>query len=217
MFQKQTLVRTDQSFTASTVRESHIAGNFSAYYGKPWSFKAVMSKQLKVGSQTQSLRKASWVCCHYPSYEWYHLLELVLFFFQIQGSRDDLSTAGGFQSQTAMKHANSVDTSFSKDVLNSIAGTNDRLNRHIGRFVCFSIHCAFCLEFMKDIINFLYHIQGNMACNVSLPFGCLWIDFLLWSCSTFTASLTLLLWNDASIQALRNPFAWVHSCRLCLT
>ncbi|XP_034636613.1 dedicator of cytokinesis protein 10 isoform X7 [Trachemys scripta elegans] len=38
-----------------------------------------------------------------------------------QGSRDDLSTAGGLQSQTAMKHANSVDTSFSKDVLNSIA------------------------------------------------------------------------------------------------
>uniref|UniRef100_A0A2K5K8U7 Dedicator of cytokinesis 10 n=1 Tax=Colobus angolensis palliatus TaxID=336983 RepID=A0A2K5K8U7_COLAP len=38
-----------------------------------------------------------------------------------QGSRDDLSTNGGFQSQTAMKHANSVDTSFSKDVLNSIA------------------------------------------------------------------------------------------------
>uniref|UniRef100_A0A8C3UX76 Dedicator of cytokinesis 10 n=1 Tax=Catharus ustulatus TaxID=91951 RepID=A0A8C3UX76_CATUS len=43
-------------------------------------------------------------------------------FFQMQGSRDDLSTTGGFQSQTAMKHANSVDTSFSKDVLNSIAG-----------------------------------------------------------------------------------------------
>ncbi|XP_071072202.1 dedicator of cytokinesis protein 10 isoform X11 [Dasypus novemcinctus] len=38
-----------------------------------------------------------------------------------QGSRDDLSTNGGFQIQTAMKHANSVDTSFSKDVLNSIA------------------------------------------------------------------------------------------------
>ncbi|XP_007502247.2 dedicator of cytokinesis protein 10 isoform X2 [Monodelphis domestica] len=38
-----------------------------------------------------------------------------------QGSRDDLSTNGGFQSQSAMKHANSVDTSFSKDVLNSIA------------------------------------------------------------------------------------------------
>ncbi|XP_029471532.1 dedicator of cytokinesis protein 10 isoform X2 [Rhinatrema bivittatum] len=38
-----------------------------------------------------------------------------------QGSRDDLSTAGGSQSQTVMKHANSVDTSFSKDVLNSIA------------------------------------------------------------------------------------------------
>uniref|UniRef100_A0A8B9VV94 Dedicator of cytokinesis 10 n=1 Tax=Anas zonorhyncha TaxID=75864 RepID=A0A8B9VV94_9AVES len=48
-----------------------------------------------------------------------------MFLFNIntsnQGSRDDLSTAGGFQSQTAMKHANSVDTSFSKDVLNSIA------------------------------------------------------------------------------------------------
>ncbi|XP_006890382.1 PREDICTED: dedicator of cytokinesis protein 10 [Elephantulus edwardii] len=38
-----------------------------------------------------------------------------------QGSRDDLSTSGGFPTQTAMKHANSVDTSFSKDVLNSIA------------------------------------------------------------------------------------------------
>uniref|UniRef100_A0A8C5JM27 Dedicator of cytokinesis 10 n=1 Tax=Junco hyemalis TaxID=40217 RepID=A0A8C5JM27_JUNHY len=62
-----------------------------------------------------------------------------MFLFNIntsnQGSRDDLSTAGGFQSQTAMKHANSVDTSFSKDVLNSIAGTNGSLNRHIGRFV----------------------------------------------------------------------------------
>uniref|UniRef100_K7FDG9 Dedicator of cytokinesis protein 10 n=1 Tax=Pelodiscus sinensis TaxID=13735 RepID=K7FDG9_PELSI len=48
-----------------------------------------------------------------------------MFIFNIntsnQGSRDDLSTAGGFQSQTTMKHANSVDTSFSKDVLNSIA------------------------------------------------------------------------------------------------
>ncbi|XP_012977824.2 dedicator of cytokinesis protein 10 isoform X12 [Mesocricetus auratus] len=38
-----------------------------------------------------------------------------------QGSRDDLSTNGGFQTQTSMKHATSVDTSFSKDVLNSIA------------------------------------------------------------------------------------------------
>uniref|UniRef100_A0A673SLR3 Dedicator of cytokinesis 10 n=1 Tax=Suricata suricatta TaxID=37032 RepID=A0A673SLR3_SURSU len=38
-----------------------------------------------------------------------------------QGSRDDLSSNGGFHSQSAMKHANSVDTSFSKDVLNSIA------------------------------------------------------------------------------------------------
>lgn len=61
MFQEQILVRFDQSFTASTVRESHMAGNFSACYGKPWSFKAVMSKQLKVGSQTRCLRKASWV------------------------------------------------------------------------------------------------------------------------------------------------------------
>ncbi|XP_069069591.1 dedicator of cytokinesis protein 10 isoform X2 [Pleurodeles waltl] len=38
-----------------------------------------------------------------------------------QGSRDDISTTGGSQNQAAMKHANSVDTSFSKDVLNSIA------------------------------------------------------------------------------------------------
>lgn len=94
-------------------------------------------------------------------------------FFQIQGSRDDLSTAGGFQSQTAMKHANSVDTSFSKDVLNSIAGTNDRLNRHIGRFVCFSIHCAFCIEFMVDIINFFIPYPGKhgMQC-----FSFIWVS-----------------------------------------
>lgn len=131
-----------------------------------------MSKQLKVDSQTQSLRKASWLCCHYPGYE---LLTDWSWFcvFQIQGSRDDLSTAGGFQSQTAMKHANSVDTSFSKDVLNSIAGTNDRLNRHIGRFVCFSIHCAFCLEFMEDIINFFIPYPGkhSMQC-----FSSLWVS-----------------------------------------
>ncbi|KAF3824091.1 hypothetical protein GH733_008376 [Mirounga leonina] len=38
-----------------------------------------------------------------------------------QGSRDDLSPNGGFHTQSAMKHANSVDASFSKDVLNSIA------------------------------------------------------------------------------------------------
>ncbi|XP_070802098.1 dedicator of cytokinesis protein 10 isoform X1 [Pituophis catenifer annectens] len=48
-----------------------------------------------------------------------------MFLFSIntsnQGSRDDLSTTVGFQSQTTMKHANSIDTSFSKDVLNSIA------------------------------------------------------------------------------------------------
>lgn len=39
-----------------------------------------------------------------------------------QGSRDDLSTATASQSQSAIKHATSADTSFSKDVLNSIAG-----------------------------------------------------------------------------------------------
>ncbi|KAM8953703.1 dedicator of cytokinesis protein 10 [Pelodytes ibericus] len=38
-----------------------------------------------------------------------------------QGSRDDLSTAPASQSQSALKHATSADTSFSKDVLNSIA------------------------------------------------------------------------------------------------
>nr|XP_015216476.1 PREDICTED: dedicator of cytokinesis protein 10 isoform X3 [Lepisosteus oculatus] len=39
-----------------------------------------------------------------------------------QGSRDDLSVGGGLQSQMALalRHANSVDTSFSKEVLNSI-------------------------------------------------------------------------------------------------
>uniref|UniRef100_A0A8C5MXC6 Dedicator of cytokinesis 10 n=1 Tax=Leptobrachium leishanense TaxID=445787 RepID=A0A8C5MXC6_9ANUR len=38
-----------------------------------------------------------------------------------EGSRDDLSTAPTSQSQSALKHATSADTSFSKDVLNSIA------------------------------------------------------------------------------------------------
>ncbi|XP_040205066.1 dedicator of cytokinesis protein 10 isoform X8 [Rana temporaria] len=38
-----------------------------------------------------------------------------------QGSRDDLSSATASQSQSAIKHATSADTSFSKDVLNSIA------------------------------------------------------------------------------------------------
>ncbi|XP_068136889.1 dedicator of cytokinesis protein 10 isoform X2 [Hyperolius riggenbachi] len=41
-----------------------------------------------------------------------------------QGSRDDLSTATASQGQSAIKHATSADTSFSKDVLNSIAGNN---------------------------------------------------------------------------------------------
>lgn len=69
-----------------------------------------------------------------------------------------MSTTGGFQNQTAMKHANSVDTSFSKDVLNSIAGMYDRLIIHTGGFVCISIHCAFCLVFMDDIINPSYTV-----------------------------------------------------------
>ncbi|XP_063772080.1 dedicator of cytokinesis protein 10 isoform X4 [Pseudophryne corroboree] len=41
-----------------------------------------------------------------------------------QGSRDDLSTVTASQSQSAIKHGASADTSFSKDVLNSIAGNN---------------------------------------------------------------------------------------------
>lgn len=215
MFQKQTLVALDQSFTASTVRESHIPGIFSEHCVKPWSYKAVISLQgLKLGVLGKSPGCA--VVIHVLSgithWSWFC-------FFQIQGSRDDLSTAGGFQSQTAMKHANSVDTSFSKDVLNSIAGTNNRLNRHLGRFVCISVHCAFCLEFMKDIINFFYTISRETWYAMFLfPLGVFGLTFhLLWSCSTSTASLTLLLWNDASIQALRNPFAWAHSCSLCLT
>lgn len=39
----------------------------------------------------------------------------------IQGSRDDLSVGGGVTSVT--RHGNSVDASFSKEVLNSIAGS----------------------------------------------------------------------------------------------
>lgn len=38
----------------------------------------------------------------------------------IQGSRDDLSVGGGVTS--ANRHGNSVDASFSKEVLNSITG-----------------------------------------------------------------------------------------------
>lgn len=53
---------------------------------------------------------------------WFNTHICSLAVIEIQGSRDDLSTTAGFQSQTTMKHANSVDTSFSKDVLNSIAG-----------------------------------------------------------------------------------------------
>uniref|UniRef100_F7DG76 Dedicator of cytokinesis 10 n=1 Tax=Ornithorhynchus anatinus TaxID=9258 RepID=F7DG76_ORNAN len=44
-----------------------------------------------------------------------------LYPFTVNTSNQVISTSGGFQNQTAMKHANSVDTSFSKDVLNSIA------------------------------------------------------------------------------------------------
>lgn len=38
-----------------------------------------------------------------------------------QGSRDDLSVGGGVTSVT--RHGNSVDASFSKEVLNSITGS----------------------------------------------------------------------------------------------
>jgi len=57
-----------------------------------------------------------------------------------------------------MKHANSVDTSFSKDVLNSIAGINDRLITCAGRCLRVSIHRAFCLVFTEDIIHPFYTI-----------------------------------------------------------
>lgn len=48
-----------------------------------------------------------------------------------------------------------------------------------------------------------------MVYNVSLPFGCFWIDFYF-SCEAALLPLLhlmLLLWNDASIQALTNPCA----------
>lgn len=130
VFKEANRVTLDMSFT-SIMRGFHTAGDYSGYYGEPWSFKAVMSKQLKVGFQAQCLRKAYLVCCRYESWV-ISFTGVCSVSFKIQGSRDDLSTAGGFQSQTAMKHANSVDTSFSKDVLNSIAGINDRLNVHTG-------------------------------------------------------------------------------------
>lgn len=82
----------------------------------------------------------------------------------MQGSRDDLSTAGGFQGQTAMKHANSVDTSFSKDVLNSIAGMNDRMNTHTGRCLSLSVHRAFCLAITGDAMNPFYTMLRDTWC-----------------------------------------------------
>lgn len=44
----------------------------------------------------------------------------------LQGSRDDLSVGGGLPGPMALalKHGNSVDASFSKEVLNSITGTH---------------------------------------------------------------------------------------------
>ena len=114
----------------------------------------------------------------------------------MQGSRDDLSTAGGFQSQTAMKHANSVDTSFSKDVLNSIAGINDRLNMHTGRFLCLSIHRAFCLVFVEDIINPFYTIFRETSYAMFLfPLGVFGLIFLslvkllFFHCFTYSPAL----------------------------
>lgn len=44
-----------------------------------------------------------------------------MFSLIIQGSRDDLSVGGGMTSVT--RHGNSVDASFSKEVLNSITGS----------------------------------------------------------------------------------------------
>lgn len=85
---------------------------------------------------------------------WFPLISSVLW---IQGSRDDLSTNGGFHSQSAMKHANSVDTSFSKDVLNSIAGT-----WHLPRTLVFNPHpCLPCTSSCfsptpQSITHYLY-------------------------------------------------------------
>jgi len=76
----------------------------------------------------------------------------------MQGSRDDLSTNGGFQTQTSMKHATSVDTSFSKDVLNSIAGIQDLL-----RILVFTIHqCLHCIPWRFLSIIHMHNIPGKV-------------------------------------------------------
>lgn len=159
------------------------------------SFKAVMSKKLKVSFQTPCLRTAYWVCCHYESWV-ISFTGICSVPFKIQGSRDDLSTAGGFQSQAAMKHANSVDTSFSKDVLNSIAGINDRWNTHTSRFLCISIHRAFCLVFMEDIINPFHTIFRETWYTMFLfplgVFGLIFISLvklLFFHCFTYAPAL----------------------------
>lgn len=95
-----------------------------------------------------------------------------------------------------MKHANSVDTSFSKDVLNSIAGINDRLNTRTGRFLCISIHRAFCLVFMDDIINPFYILFRERWYAIFLfslgIFGLIFISLvklLLFHCFTYSPGL----------------------------
>lgn len=140
-------------------------------------------------------------------------------YFIIQGSRDDLSTAGGFQSQTAMKHANSVDTSFSKDVLNSIAGINDKSITHTGRFLCISIHRAFCLVFMEDIINPFYTIFRETWYAMFLfplgVFGLIFISLvklLFFHCFTYSPALERCQYSGS-----HKSLSWVHSCSLCLT
>ncbi|KAK1336694.1 hypothetical protein QTO34_002728 [Cnephaeus nilssonii] len=85
-----------------------------------------------------------------------------------QGSRDDLSTNGGFHSQSAMKHANSVDTSFSKDVLNSIAGTCVCLQnfRYLGkRIIIRKIAAAF--KFVQSTQNNGTLKGSNPSCQTS--------------------------------------------------
>lgn len=45
-----------------------------------------------------------------------------------QGSRDDLSVSGGVAGGVVTRHGNSVDASFSKEVLNSITGKKKKEN-----------------------------------------------------------------------------------------
>lgn len=82
--------------------------------------------------------------------------------------------------------------------------------------LCVSQSIVLSAWFMDDVINPSYTILKETWYPLFLfPLGVFGlILFLLWSYSSSTASLTLLLWNDASIQALTDPCAWVHSCSL---